>query len=152
MKNNDRLTSIIFGLVGLYIALQGYYLELGTLPKPKPGFLVFWAGIILFILSLFLFLKTFLSKYENGESVWRGVKWHRGVLLIVILIGYILLFQTLGFLVSTFLLLILLFKSMDSKSWKMAFFFSVAATIISFLIFDFFLEVQFPMGILKGWF
>ncbi len=152
MKSNDRVTSIIFGAIGIYVAVEGYYLELGTLQKPKPGFLVFWAGIIFAGLSLLLLIQTFTSKVEKKESIWQGVKWQRGLILNIILIAYILSFQKLGFVVSTFFLLIFLFKSLDSQRWKVAFLLSIIATAVSFFIFGYFLEVQFPQGILKGWY
>jgi hypothetical protein len=152
MKNHDRLTSILLGTLGIYIAIEGYYLELGALNKPKPGFLVFWAGIILFGLSLLLFIQTFVSKYEITGSIWKGVKWQRGIKLNLILIGYILSFHALGFAVSTFLMLILICKSLDSQKWGTALLLSVTATLLSLLVFGYFLEVQFPRGLLKGWY
>ena len=152
MRNHDRLTSVLLGALGIYVAIEGYSLKLGVLNKPKPGFLVFWAGMILFGLSLLLFIQTFVSKYEMTGSIWKGVKWQRGVKLNLILIGYILFFHTLGFAISTFLMLILICKSLDSQRWGTAFLLSITATLLSLVIFGYFLEVRFPPGLLKGWY
>ncbi len=39
MEKSDRYTSLIYAAIGLYIAVEGYRLELGTLRAPKPGIL-----------------------------------------------------------------------------------------------------------------
>jgi len=150
MRNQDRLTAILLGAFGAYIAFEGYHLELGILQKPKPGFLVFWVGMILSGLSLLLLIHTFYYPEAEKTSLWKGVKWQRGFKMILFLTIYILVFQWLGYLISTFALLLFLFKSLESQRWSLAFLLSIVTTILSFIIFSYFLEIQFPPGILKG--
>lgn len=149
MKNNDRITSLLLALLGLYVAFEGYSLKLGSLQNPKPGFTVLWAGIILAGLSLSLFIKTFRSPEAIGISPWKGVQWQKGLKIIVYLIIYVFVFHWLGFLISTFTLLLLLFKSLESQRWSIALLLSVVTTILCFFIFGYFLELRFPQGILK---
>jgi hypothetical protein len=150
MRNPDRLTAIILGGFGAYIAFEGYRLELGVLQKPKPGFLIFWVGVILSGLSLLLWIQTFFSAEAGKTYLWKGVKWQRGFILILLLLVYIGVFQWLGFLLSTFGLLLFLFKSLDSQKWSFAFLLSLVTTVLGFFIFGYFLEIQFPAGVLKG--
>jgi putative tricarboxylic transport membrane protein len=149
MKKNDRITSLLLALLGLYVAFEGYSLKIGSLQNPKPGFLVLWAGIILAGLSLLLFIKTFRSPDAISISPWQGVQWQKGLKIIIYLVMYVAVFKWLGFLISTFILLLLLFKSLESQRWSIALLLSAVTTILCFFVFGYFLELRFPQGILK---
>jgi putative tricarboxylic transport membrane protein len=154
MKKRDRSSSIIWGGLGIYIAYEGYKLDLGTLSNPKCGFLIFWAGAILAGLSLLLFLQTFWIKQEKKgkPGLWEGVKWGRGVKLMSALLIYALLFKPLGFIISTFLLLVFLFKGLEPQKWRTTLVLSFATIAVCYVVFGVFLEMQFPTGILAGMF
>jgi len=111
--------------------------------------MVLWAGILLAGLSLLLFMKTFRSQEAARESPWKGVQWQKGLKIVVYLIVYVAVFKWLGFLISTFALLLLLFKSLEPQRWSVALLLSAVTTILCFLIFGYFLELRFPQGILK---
>jgi hypothetical protein len=149
MQKNDRLTSLVLAVFGLYIAFEGYRLGLGTLHKPKAGFLVFWVGMILAGLSIALFIQTFSPPVGKKKDLWKGVRWTAGLKLIGALLVYVLIFKWLGFILSTTLLLLFLFKALEPHRWATAFLFSIVTTILCYLIFGVFLELQFPEGVLK---
>jgi putative tricarboxylic transport membrane protein len=149
LKNNDRITSLLLALLGSYVAFEGYSLKIGSLQNPKPGFLVLWAGIILAGLSLLLFIKTFRSPETTSISPWKGVQWQKGLKIIIYLIIYVAVFKWLGFLISTFIILLLLFKSLEPQRWSIALLLSAVTTVLCFFIFGYFLELRFPQGILK---
>lgn len=154
MKKRDRSSSLIWGALGIYIAYEGYKLDLGTLGNPKGGFLIFWAGVILAGLSFLLFLQTFWQKYEKKEdqAFWEGVRWGRGVKLMLSLLIYAFLFKTLGFIISTFLLLVFLFRGLAPQKWSVVLVLSIATIAVCYTVFGIFLEMQFPSGILGGLF
>lgn len=149
MKNNDRYTSIFWAAFGLYIAFEGSRLEMGNFRNPEAGFLVFWAGIILAGLSIILLIQTFFGSQENGKSLWKGVKWSTGIKLMVALFIYTIVFQPLGFILSTFLLLLFLFKGLEPQRWGVALLLSVISITALDLLFGVFLEFHFPLGILE---
>jgi len=150
MKNRDRLSSFLWGALGVYIAYEGYELDLGTLGDPKGGFLIFWSGVLFAGLSFFLFLQTFWKKYEKKENQgsWEGVRWDRGVKLMLSLLIYAFLLKTLGFIISTFLLLVFLFKGLAPQKWSTALVLSISTIAVCYLVFGVFLEMQLPAGIL----
>ncbi len=152
MKKRDRSSSVIWGALGIYIAFEGYRLDLGTLGNPKCGFLIFWAGVILAGLSSILFIQTFWQKpdKEGAQSLWANVRWGRGIKLLSALVVYAIFFKTLGFIVSTFLLLLFLFKGLEPQRWSAALVLSVATIAVCYFVFGVFLEMQFPAGILAG--
>ena len=110
MKKTDRIQSLIWGLFGLYIAFEGVQLKLGTPRAPKPGFLIFWMGIIILILSAAFFLQSFSAVQEEKKIRWKGRQWPKGIKLMLALFLYVTVFHWLGFILSTFLLLLFLFK------------------------------------------
>jgi len=146
----DRYTSIIWAALGFYIAFEGYRLELGTVNDPKPGFFVFWAGIILSSLSIALFLQTFFypreAKEEGREEkiLWKDLRRSKGIKLMASLFIYALVFPWLGFISSSFLLLLFLFMGLQPMRWQVALPLSCITITLFYLIFKVFLGFHFP--------
>jgi putative tricarboxylic transport membrane protein len=149
MKKIDRIQSLLWALFGFYIAFEGYQLKLGTPRAPKPGFLIFWMGIIILILSILFFFQTFSAAPEEKKIRWKGLQWRRGVKLLLALFLYVAVFQWLGFILSTFLLLLFLFKGLEPQRWRTALILSAVTITVCYLVFGVFLELQFPPGLLK---
>ena len=63
-----------------------------------------------------------------------------------LLAAYMLLVTPLGFLISTFFLLIFLFRVQASYSLKTVILLSAASTVASLVVFDVWLGVQLPRG------
>jgi uncharacterized membrane protein YjjB (DUF3815 family) len=67
------------------------------------------------------------------------------------LIGYAILMDPLGYIVSTFLAMFGLFFDRERKNWLWSLFFSVTASLVSYLVFEVWLRCQLPRGILPWW-
>ncbi len=149
MTRHDRYTSLILGAFGLYVAFEGWRLQVGTFQQPKAGFMVFWAGIVLAGLSAILFLNAALKQNaEEAKPLWQGVHWQKGAKVMAALFCYALIFRLAGFLVSTFLLLLFLLKGIEPQKWRVAVVISAATLALCYLVFVVLLEVQFPAGLL----
>jgi putative tricarboxylic transport membrane protein len=149
MRKSERIQALLWAVFGLYIAYEGFLLKLGTARAPKPGFMIFWMGVIMVILSAFFFLATFTIPRQEYKTLWREARWFRGVKLMAALFLYVAVFQVLGFIVSTFLLLVYLFKGLEPQSWRNALLLSAVTIAICYLVFGVFLELQFPPGVLS---
>ncbi len=151
MEKSDRCTSVLYAAFGLFIAFEGYRLELGTLRAPKPGFLVFWGGVALSILSLVLFIQTFLPQKTEKTTLWgKTLQWRKVLKLTGSLFFYAIVLRGLGFLLSTFLLLLYLFKGLEPQRWRVAIVLSIVTTVLCYLVFGVFFELRFPEGILEA--
>ena len=150
MKKTDRIQSLIWGIFGLYIAFEGVHLKLGTPRAPKPGFLIFWMGIIIMILSAAFLLQSFSAVREEKKIRWKGRQWPKGVMVMLALFLYAAVFHWLGFILSTFLLLLFLFKGLEPQRWGIALLLSAVTITICYLVFSVFLELQFPPGLLRA--
>jgi hypothetical protein len=149
MRKRDRIQALLWAVFGLYVMYEGILLKLGTGRAPKPGFMIFWVGVIIVILSALFFLGTFAAPEQERTDLWRGIRWLRGAKLAAALALYMAAFQPLGFILSTFLLLVYMFKGLEPQSWRNALLFSAATVAICYLVFGVFLELQFPPGVLS---
>jgi len=68
---------------------------------------------------------------------------------VLALLVYVLTFTYFGFLISTFMMLLFLFKAIEHQKWSVAVLEAILASIISFLVFGLWLDVQFPRGIIE---
>ncbi len=70
-------------------------------------------------------------------------------MLVAALIVYALFFKTVGYPVMTFLLVYFLFFMMQPQKWKTDVFWAALVAGLSFLLFDVWLRVALPWGILR---
>ncbi len=149
MKQRGRIEPLLWAVFGLYVMYQGFLLKLGTGRAPKPGFMIFWAGVTIVILSGLFFIENVRTPERDHEPLWRGVGWLRGAKLLAALFLYVSVFHFLGFIVSTFMLLLYMFKGLEPQSWRSALLLSATTVAICYLVFGVFLELQFPSGVLS---
>jgi len=151
MRNTDQSSSLFWLVIGIGIALCSLKYGVGTFHEPGPGFITFFAGAILIILSLTLFFFSFRDQEDRGslQSLWAGLETGKVLYVIFLLVAYTFLLKPVGFLISTFLLLFLLFRVKGSYRLKTIFLMSFLVTVGSYIIFEIWLKAQLPKGILE---
>jgi putative tricarboxylic transport membrane protein len=136
--------------IGISLAFSAYRLRLGELRSPGPGLMPFLWGISLFACSLPILIRALWRKYEQRhENVWSGVAFKRLIVVVVSLLSYTLILEKIGFAVSTFLLLLLLFKAIGSRKWSFSLIASVLTVAVSYFVFVILLKVELPLGLLE---
>jgi len=150
MKNKDLLSSFFWLAMGAGICYGGYDLELGTLHDPGSGFLFFWVGAIMFGLSLFIFIRAIRGRGKAEETMilWSQVQWKKIIYVLAALFLYAYAFSPLGFILSTVLLLIFLFKAVEPQRWSVAILGAFLSTLTSYAVFHLWLGTQLPKGFL----
>ena len=127
--------------------IESVSLKLNDIHEPGPGFVPFFLGLTLAILSILsLFFPDFRKK---GAAFWKD--WQRGqstFYVFVGLIAYLLLFRILGFYIDTFLLMFFLQKVSGEKGYKRALFVSLLTMGITYLLFYKLLFIPFTQGLL----
>src|SRR5208337_4708223 len=100
----NRIAAIFFLLVGIFFALYARTVEVGSWHEPGPGFLPFWAGIILDAMALFLLFGSYARKaWPIRPSFFpRTDSWKRVLATFLALIAYNLFLSYLGFTATTF--------------------------------------------------
>jgi putative tricarboxylic transport membrane protein len=148
MEHRDRISSLIFLVFSILICVGSYRLPvgIGSWHDPGPGFFPFWAGVIMGILSFVAYMRALRTQGEDIGPWYSQGRWKKVLLILVIILGYALVLETLGFVVSTFLLLFTLFKVAEDQGWWLAVGGSVIVAVASFVIFDRWLKLQLPKG------
>jgi putative tricarboxylic transport membrane protein len=151
MKKLDLWSGLFWMVVGVLISLQAFRLGLGTLRAPGPGFLFFWGGIALAALAssiLISALRSLLTKRSEGDSkAFENVHWRKVVCVLVSLIAYGALFEKLGYLIATFLLIGFLLQTIETKKWYFGILIAFLSSTLSYLLFDVWLQVRLPAGL-----
>jgi putative tricarboxylic transport membrane protein len=151
MGRADRISGIFWLCFAVSVTIQSYYLGLGTLHKPGPGFLFFWVNIVLAIMSLIVLIRAWVSKKEEGPqpTIFGTQKVSKIIFVMTSLFLYALLMETVGFIPVTLLFFIFILRIIEKKRWFYTIFVSVVVTVISYLIFETWLQSQLPRGLLE---
>ncbi len=155
MKGNthDRAASVFWLMIGSYVAVHTYKLGLGSFRRPGPGLVFFLSSLLFIALGAIDLAGTFVresrkDKEKEKKPLWREVRWQKVLVVLVGLSVYVYIFNFVGFILSTFLLLVFLFKAVEPTKWWVAIVSSVITIIFSYLIFEIWLQVPFPKGVL----
>lgn len=149
MNPYGQVTSLVWLSLAIAICIESIRLPLGSWQNPGAGFLPLGSGLILGFLSIIDYLQSRRAKSQEIEESWYSKGKLKNVFLVLAtLVGYAVLLEYLGFLLSTFLLLAILFKAVEPQRWAVALGGSVAASITTYVIFELLLRGQLPKGLL----
>lgn len=149
MNRADLASSLFWGGVGLYICHAARELELGSGRDPGSGFVLFWVGAIMVALSLVIFVGALRRRPGEGPQLGFGARWRKVVLVVVALVAYAWLLPRLGFVATTFAVLLVLFKGVEPQRWSVAVGGAAASALIAYAVFQLWLGAQLPAGIFE---
>jgi putative tricarboxylic transport membrane protein len=137
-------------ILGIGVCYGGWDLELGTLHDPGSGFMFFWVGLIMVGLSLGIFVQGVRTGADSGgiRAVFSGLRWPKVIYVLIALSLYAYVFNLLGFILSTVLLLIFLFKAIEPQRWSVAILGAVGSSVAAYVVFQVWLGSQLPKGLL----
>ena len=142
-----KYPGIFFLALSVYVCAMSLRLNLGTLHKPGPGFIPFWSGVLLGVLTLIMLIQG-MRAHQTSDSVKREkTHWKPISLTLIALFVTVLIFEYLGFVVSTVLFVGFLFKGVEKKGWFVTLVASLALALASHYIFKVLLQAELPKGI-----
>jgi putative tricarboxylic transport membrane protein len=147
MRKHDFLSSIIFFGIGFLVILFAPSYELGGFRRPGPGLIPFITGIFICFFSMVTFFQAYISKGKKDLDLWSNVRFRNQLFVIMTLFVYALILEKIGFLISTFFLILFLMRFVDPVSWFSTLLGSGLASILSYLLFETWLKTQLPKGI-----
>jgi putative tricarboxylic transport membrane protein len=151
MVKADRISGIFWLVFAVLVSIESRRLGLGTLHRPGPGFLFFWAGIFLAIMSLIVLMRAWSQNAESSERIFGGRNVLKAALVIASLFAYGLLMEWIGFVPITLVLFVFLLGMIEKKGWVFTALVSIAVTVAAYLIFETALQSQLPKGLLSSW-
>ena len=145
----DRVSSavcLVFG--GLFVAgaLQQGLMRRGV---PGPGFLPFFSGLALMVVSLFVLVPAFTRRERDEERFFPERDSLKKLLFaLAALMAFGVAMVHLGYLLTTFLFMFIVPWIMEPTRWRSFGVLALVAALMSYLLFEAFLEVQLPKGVL----
>ena len=149
MKKADRIFALIGLVLAAWLIAESFKYDYMTTYTPGPGFHPFWLGICLGLLSLFLIFDTFRRKdtEEEKKSYLPGNKALLRVgLIMIITAGMAFGMTRLGFVLSTFVFIVLILLVLEKFTVIKSILYSTLLSGAVFLIFRTWLGVDLPRG------
>ncbi len=147
MRTADLTSGLLCLALALFITLSGWDLGLGTMVEPGSGFMIFWVGVIMTVLSLAALAFAVREPAHRGlGALWTGLSWKKIPYVTILLVIYAWLLPTLGFPLTTVLFLLVLFKTVEPQSWGVSIGGAIAAMAVAYLVFNRWLGTQLPAG------
>jgi putative tricarboxylic transport membrane protein len=149
VDKRDIASGVVLLFISILILLASLRLGLGPYRSPGPGFIPFWASLLLAFLSCLLLGRRLLrpkAAVSLGE-LWKDRSWAFTVIVVSVLIVYGIVLPKLGYLLATFGLMLVLFSLGKMKTWAVIPS-SVLAVLLTYGLFDSLLKMPLPRGIL----
>ena len=142
--------SLFLVILSALVTREAYRLGLGDLYSPGPGFMIFGAAALLGLLAIHLSVRCLVARQKSKEHIWKGKQWGRPLSIFVALLLYIILFKPLGYLLATFFLLVVLFRTprAGKAKWLVIVGGAALTSFITYLVFCRGLALQFPKGVI----
>jgi len=151
MRRAEQVTCIVWLVLAGSLCGGALQLKVGTPSEPGSGFLPLATGFLLGILALVHLFQITLRKFEKekAETFLGKVNWQRGFFVVASLFLYALLLPRLGYIITTFLLMLVLFSLYERKKWWVVCGLTLIVIAVTFLVFHHWLKVQFPSGFFR---
>jgi putative tricarboxylic transport membrane protein len=145
--NKERIGSLFFLFAGLFALFHSLKYPIGSLTLPGPGMFPLILSILLCILGILIFI----SGRGKERFDWRiPIKqFARPLEIFILTVGFILAFEPLGFLLTSFLYLFGLFLWVCRFKLWVALMWAIVLMPASFIFFGKILGLLLPMGPLR---
>ncbi len=136
-------TGLFFLAFSLFVIWESLRVGLGMLKRPGSGFLSFSAAVVLAAFSIVLIRRGWTLR-ASAKPISARV-----IVALVLLFGYSLAMDYLGFIVSTLILVGFFFRLTAPRPWWLVVGMSGLVTFLAYFVFGVLLHVYFPEGILS---
>lgn len=151
MRKSDR----IFGVIGLGLSLWCYLestkFTYMTQFTPGPGFMPFWVGVVLALLSVYLIVDSFMRKPGKKDDAKLLPKKHmlyRVGAIILMLVGVRFSMNFLGLPLTIALFTTAILLLLEHYSILKSVGYGIAYAAVTWFVFQYILSMGFPKGFL----
>ena len=142
----DSASALFWIVVGILACYGATGLGLGSVTEPGAGFIFFWSGLILVILSFTVLVQSVRSTEDTVQGT-AEINWPKIALVLLSLLFYGFFLERLGFVFSTFVLMSFLLGWIEGTNWARSLTVASAAALASYAIFELWLKIRLPKGI-----
>jgi putative tricarboxylic transport membrane protein len=152
-RNRDLISSLFSIAVGIIFCAGSMKYGDVRAGFPNAGFFPFVGGAGLVLLSLIQLFGIYLGNRKTGEEKPEAFfpqkeSLKRIVVTLAILFFYCIALQYVGFLIATFLFMVLLLRCIEPQRWTVLLITALLTSTFSYLLFEILLKAQLPKGIL----
>ena len=137
--------ALLWVAVGFLACYGATRLGLGSVTEPGAGFIFFWSGVILAILSIIVCADSVRSPEETTREMGE-MNWTKIALVLLSLLLYAFFLERLGFVLTTFVLVSFLLSCVEGKNWSRSLGVACAAALASYGMFEWWLKIRLPKG------
>ena len=148
MRSNIAVAAILLALAG-YVLVAANALPFGTFHVPQTAFFPKILALLLLMLSGVLLAQTLVgTEVRRASERIPPEGWIRIGVTLAMLATFALVLERVGFLLATFLLMVILLRSIEAQNWRKLIAVALATAVISYGLFAWLLGVPLPAGIL----
>ncbi len=151
MRKADRIYGVIGLGLSLWALLESRKFNYMTEFTPGPGFMPFWVGVVLAILSCYLLLDTFVRKPSEKDTKKVLPAKHaliRVGLIILMLFGVKFSMTLLGFPLTLLVFTTAMLSILERYSIIKSVGYGIAYSAVTWFVFEYILTMGFPKGFL----
>lgn len=156
MGRRDAWSAGVLALLAVIALVESARLDVGSPTRPGPGFFPLVLAVALLLVAVVIFAHGVRARSgdplgaEAVPGAERVAPW-KLVATLGALAGYVAVLETLGFALSTVGLLTFLFGALARYRWPVALGLGTATAVVTWLVFDTWLQVRLPPGVLGRW-
>ncbi len=145
--------AIVWIILGLTISIWSATFPFGGLEDPGPAYFPLGAGLIIIVFGVIMFFQARKSKESDSLRPSEPFIPHRAAVMRVLfcLVGMSLatvLFEILGFVLTMFLMILFMMRTIEPQKWRTALFYSLISALGSLFVFKVLLKTSLPSGFL----
>ena len=146
MDKRDAMSSVVWIVISIVVALASLRLGVGTFHQPGSGFLPFLASVFLaFFASVLAGVCLWKKDAERPAYAAKKVNWGRSIVVIAALVAYCLALPEMGYGVATFGLMLVLFGLGRMKP-QAVILGALVTDVLSYCLFVYILRAPLPRG------
>lgn len=144
---SEKIVNTIMLLLSTVYLIYARGLSFGSFTYPKVGFIPQLTGTLAVIISSGLLIQAIVGKGDS-KNVKLQLDWRKFILIISCITIYIIMLDPIGYLISTFLVLLSVLKIAGQKGVVIPLAISVITTLVFYTVFKIALSIPLPSGIL----
>jgi putative tricarboxylic transport membrane protein len=143
----ERLVYLAIAAMSIVVIVLSVSYNLGSIRKPGPGLYPFAVGLLILPLDLLVFISSLKRPQEDRSLDKRGIV--TVLSFVCACVFWIVAMPYAGYPIVTFISTFILSKVMKLEGWVKPLILSVGVAIFIYLLFDYWLYIDLPRGILE---
>lgn len=147
MRKTDFIAGLLLLGFALVVAVESLRLPFGTMSRPGVAFLPVLLSVVLALLSIALIVQAWKKRaVSDGPGIQLGL-WKKVGATLLALFAFGSIFEWLGYVLSTFLLILFLMRAVEPVRWRLVLVIAVSSSLVTYAVFSL-LGTPLPTGFL----